>query len=151
VPDGEWGSLTITTLDRDNGLLRYNLEEAVRIITEPCVCGETTIRGLWGGRLSHLVSSQGKRFQPIEVERALRGIVEVAVPSVQYVVVRPQDETAPLRVRVEEGADPGDLAATQARCRSAVQQRLGIAVALELVARDTLPRSGYKAVRLVDS
>jgi len=151
VPDGEWGSLTITTLDRDNGLLRYNLEEAVRLITEPCVCGETTIRGLWGGRIGHLVASQGKHFQPIEVERALRDIAEVAVPSVQYVVVRPADDVRPLRVRVEQGTHPGDLVATQARCRAAVEERLGVTVELELVPRDTLPRSGYKAVRLVDS
>src|SRR5262245_26708579 len=26
VPDGEWGDLVITTLDRDNGLIRYDLE-----------------------------------------------------------------------------------------------------------------------------
>ena len=50
VADGEWGNLTVTTLDRDNGLLRYDLEEACAMLREPCPCGETSIRGLWGGR-----------------------------------------------------------------------------------------------------
>ena len=63
VPDGEWGDLVVTTLDRDNGLLRYDLEEACAIMREPCPCGETTIRGLWGGRFKDLIAVQGKRFQ----------------------------------------------------------------------------------------
>src|SRR5207302_2863331 len=50
VPDGQWGDLVVTTLDRDNGLLRYDLEEACMVVGEPCPCGETTIRAFWGGR-----------------------------------------------------------------------------------------------------
>ena len=34
VADGEWGSLTITTLDRDNPLLRYDLEEAIKLLPD---------------------------------------------------------------------------------------------------------------------
>ena len=33
VPDGEWGNLVVTTLDRDNGLLRYDLEEAACFVS----------------------------------------------------------------------------------------------------------------------
>ena len=74
VPDGEWGNLTVTTLDRDNCLLRYDLEEACAILREPCPCGETSIRGLWGGRFKDLLECQGTRFQANEVEGVLRGI-----------------------------------------------------------------------------
>ena len=70
VPDGEWGNLTCTTLDRDNGLLRYDLEEACAILRGPCPCGETSIRGLWGGRFKDLLSCQGTRFQLNELELA---------------------------------------------------------------------------------
>lgn len=150
VPDGEWGSLTITTLDRDNGLVRYDLEEACRVIRDPCVCGETTSRAFWGGRFSHLLQSQGRRFQVIEVERALRTVPEVASPSLEYVVVRPAGDDAPLRVRVERGQAVGDLEAVRARCRAAVEDRLGVRAEVELVERQTLPRSSYKAIRLVE-
>jgi phenylacetate-CoA ligase len=150
VPDGEWGSLTITTLDRDNGLLRYDLEEACRILREPCVCGETTIRALWGGRMSHLLSVDGQRFQVIEVERALRELPIVCEPTLEYVVVRPEASGGRLRVRVEsdrgEGADEAKTA-----CAAAIRARLGVDADVEIVARGTLPRSGYKAIRLVDA
>ena len=43
----------------DNGLLRYDLEEACAILREPCPCGETSIRGLWGGRFKDLLVVPG--------------------------------------------------------------------------------------------
>jgi len=149
VPDGEWGSLTITTLDRDNGLLRYDLEEACSIVREPCVCGETTIRALWGGRASHLLSVDGRRFQVIEVERALRDLRAVNDPTLEYVVVRPAPGARRLRVRVERGSG-ADLDAARAACATAIRDRLGVEADVEVVPRGRLPRSGYKAVRLAD-
>ena len=32
-PSGEWGNLVVTTLDRDNGLVRYDLEAVKRAVT----------------------------------------------------------------------------------------------------------------------
>src|SRR5438270_14021305 len=101
VPDGEWGNLTVTTLGRDNPLIRYALEEAAALLREGCTCGETTIRGLWGGRFKDLLSSQGKRFQVTELEGALRAVPEINEPTLEYVVVKPAVDDAPLVVRVE--------------------------------------------------
>ena len=50
VPEGQWGNLVVTTLDRDNGLLRYDLEEAAMLESGDCPLGETSRRGFWGGR-----------------------------------------------------------------------------------------------------
>lgn len=149
VPDGEWGNLVVTTLDRDNGLLRYDLEEAAAIVREPCACGETTIRGFWGGRFSDLLACQGRHFQLSELEGALRKVRAVTKPTLEYVVVRPTDPAAPLHVRVElaEG-DDGDAADA---CRAALNERFGIEATVTIVERDTLKRSGYKAIRLVDT
>jgi phenylacetate-CoA ligase len=153
VPDGEWGNLVVTTLDRDNGLLRYDLEEACAIMREPCPCGETTIRGLWGGRFKDLIACQGHFFQANEVESALRSVGEVAEPTVEWQMVRPTGdlEHKPLRVRVEVGAstttakqDVGGL------CAAAIQQALGIETVIEVLDRETLPRAGYKTVRVVE-
>jgi phenylacetate-CoA ligase len=156
VPDGEWGDLVVTTLDRDNGLLRYDLEEACAILRDPCPCGETSIRGLWGGRFKDLISVQGRRFQANEVESALRTVGDVTDPTVEWQMVRPgagnDDESGPpLRVRVERGtgasAEDADVAA---RCAAAIRDHLGIRAEIEVLARDTIPRSGYKAARVVD-
>ena len=151
VPDGEWGNLTVTTLGRDNGLIRYDLEEACALLREPCPCGETTIRGLWGGRFKDLLSSQGKRFQVTELEAALRKVSEITEPTLEYVVVKPKVDDVPLVLRVEcadSGADRDDVSR---RVRAGVKERLGIDTAVEVLDRDTLPRSGYKTARVVDA
>jgi phenylacetate-CoA ligase len=145
VPDGEWGTLVVTTLDRDNGLLRYNLEEACAIERAPCPCGETSARGFWGGRLQDLLSVQGKRVLAAEIEQALRTVPEVTEPSLEWVVYRPRAADERLRMRVEAGDESAGP-----RCRDAVRERLGIEAAVEIVARQTLPRSGYKPVRVLD-
>jgi phenylacetate-CoA ligase len=148
VPDGQWGNLVVTTLDRDNGLLRYDLEEAITLVREPCGCGETTIRGFWGGRFKDFLDCQGKYFQIGEVEQALRTVEEVTRPTLEYVVVKPRDTDAPLEVRVE--LLEGDSNLARGRCIDAIKQRVGVDAVVDVLPRESLARSGYKAVRLVD-
>ncbi|MGH9188292.1 MAG: phenylacetate--CoA ligase family protein [Acidimicrobiales bacterium] len=150
VADGEWGNLVVTTLDRDNGLLRYDLEEAVCVVRDPCPCGETFVRAFWGGRFKDLLSSQGKHFQVGDVEEALRAVPEVTVPTLEYVVVRPVDADAPLRVRVELAGADLDVEVVAGRCAAAIVEGVGVKAEVEVLDRETLARSGYKAVRLVD-
>ncbi|MHB8439580.1 MAG: phenylacetate--CoA ligase family protein [Acidimicrobiales bacterium] len=151
VPDGEWGDLVVTTLDRDNGLLRYDLEEACAILREPCPCGETSIRGLWGGRFKDLIAAQGKRFQANEVEGALRKLPEVSTPSLEWQMVRPTDDGGPLQVRVERGSGAeGDDAEIAAKAAASIRDALGIDAEVSVLARESIPRSGYKAARVVD-
>jgi phenylacetate-CoA ligase len=148
VPEGEWGNLVITTLDRDNGLLRYDLEEACAVTRRACGCGETTLRAWWGGRFKDLLTVQGKRLQPREVEDALRSVERVAKPSLEWVVVRPREDRAPLVVRVESAE--GDSGEVARECVAALREGLGIDAQVEVLARNALPRSAYKANRVVD-
>jgi phenylacetate-CoA ligase len=151
VPDGEWGNLTVTTLDRDNGLLRYDLEEACAILRGPCPCGETSIRGLWGGRFADLLSCQGTRFQLSELEALLREEPLIAQPSLEYQVVRPDEGPAPLEVRVEVATDdPGQRDQVAARVAAAITEALTVSARVDALPRDTIPRAGYKAKRVLD-
>jgi phenylacetate-CoA ligase len=151
VADGEWGDLVVTTLDRDNGLLRYDLEEAAAILRAPCTCGETSIRGLWGGRFKDLIAVQGTRFQASEIEAALRGVGEINEPTLEWQMVKPTEDTKPLVVRVERGTGAGgDDAEIAGRCAEVIRDKLGIDTAVTVLARDTIPRAGYKAGRVVD-
>jgi phenylacetate-CoA ligase len=155
VPDGEWGNLTVTTLDRDNGLLRYDLEEACCILREPCPCGETSARGLWGGRFKDLLFSQGTRFQVAEVEGALRRIEALREPSLEYQIVRPGSEPdgsdRELVVRVEVASrDRAVRESARKAAVAALRSELGVRAAVEVLDRDTIPRAGYKATRVVD-
>jgi phenylacetate-CoA ligase len=151
VADGEWGNLTVTTLDRDNGLLRYDLEEACAILREPCPCGETSSRGLWGGRFKDLLECQGTRFQVNELEGVLRGIEVMREPSLEYQIVRPDGGDAPLRVRIEVASqDPGVVEGAVRQAESEIRAVLGIAAEIDVLQRDSIPRAGYKATRVID-
>jgi phenylacetate-CoA ligase len=151
VADGEWGDLVVTTLDRDNGLLRYDLEEACAILREPCTCGETSIRGLWGGRFKDLIAVQGTRFQANEVEAALRGVGEINEPTLEWQMVKPTEDARPLVVRVERGTGAGgDDAEIATRCAAVIRDKLGVDADVTVLARETIPRAGYKAGRVVD-
>jgi phenylacetate-CoA ligase len=151
VADGEWGDLVVTTLDRDNGLLRYDLEEACAILREPCSCGETSIRGLWGGRFKDLIAVHGTRFQANEVESALRAVRAINEPTLEWQMVRPTVDARPLVVRVERGTGAGgDDAEIAAACAAAISAALHIDTDITVLARETIPRAGYKAGRVVD-
>lgn len=152
VPDGEWGRLVVTTLGRDNFLLRYDLEETTKLDRAPCPCGETHLRGWWGGRLKDLVSSQGRNFMLFEIENPLRSVAEVRKPSLEYVVVRPAPgrRDQPLKVRVELGEGDHDADTAAKAVTVALEESLGITVDVEILERETIPRTGYKASRIVE-
>jgi phenylacetate-CoA ligase len=151
VPDGDWGNLVVTTFGRENCMIRYDLEEACRIERTPCPCGETSTRGWWGGRFKDLLSSQGRKFQVAEVQAALATMPEVAEPSLEFVIVRPKEEHLPLALRVEAGDGNENDPTLTARLAAAVKARMGLEATVELVTRGSLPRSGFKATRVVDN
>ena len=155
VPDGQWGNLVVTTLDRDNGMLRYDLEEAAMLEPSTCPLGETSRVGFWGGRFKDLLSSQGVHFQVSDLEKAVGSVAGLATPTLEFVVVNPGGSPDPLRVRVEVGGDAGcpsdeARAGLAGQVRDAVLAALGIGTDVTVLDRGTLPRSGYKLKRVVD-
>lgn len=152
VPEGQWGNLVVTTLDRDNGLLRYDLEEAAMFDSTPCPTGETTKRGFWGGRFKDFLNCGGVSFQPNDIERVLgREVPQVCTPTLEFEIVDPQGGEGPLVMRLEVGGDGGDPAAIDDRVRTVLREQIGLEVDLSVVERETLPRSGYKLKRVVDA
>ena len=146
VPDGTRGHLVVTTLTRDNFLLRYDLEDLVRLDRSPCPCGETHLRAYWDGRAKDVVPAGGKDVLPIDVSTVLREIEEVSRPAAEYQLVRSADASA-LRVRVE-AREP--TPALSDRVGALLTERLGVPVRLELLAAGALPRPAYKPAPVVD-
>jgi len=153
LPDGQWGHLVVTTIGRDNFTLRYDLEEACKLDRGPCPCGETHVRGWWGGRFKDLITTQGRGFMQFDIEHPLKRVKAVSKPSLEYQVVRPAEDAAdePLRVRVEASEGTTDRDGARAEATAALETALGVRVAVEVLERGALPRSGYKAARVVDS
>lgn len=143
VPDGARGSLVVTTLTKDNAMLRYDLEDLVRLDRAPCPCGETHLRAFWEGRLKDVVRAGSVDVVPNDVWLVLSKDEQVVAAGLEFQIVRTAD-TNVLRVRVEVDGD------ARARLEEALSAALGCAVHVEQVAPGGLPRPYYKPLRVVD-
>jgi phenylacetate-CoA ligase len=148
--DGERGSLVVTVLEKDNFLLRYDLEDVVRWNMKPCPCGETHRRLFYEGRLRDVVAVDGRRVLPIDVAFVLYEFPEASTPSAEYQIVRRPGSALHVRLEYDaaSGVDPGALTR---RIAERFRERIGVATELELVARGAVPRFAYKAARVVDA
>lgn len=135
VPDGERGFFVVTSLGRDNPMIRYDMEDIVRIESAPCDCGETSRRAFWEGRGKDIVEVAGQWVLPVDVWKELPADAE-------YMLVRPATPGDVLTVRVE-GEVAGDLA-------ERLESSIGVPAKVENVPEGTFPRASYKSVRVLD-
>jgi phenylacetate-CoA ligase len=136
VPDGERGSMVVTSLGRDNPMIRYDLEDVISIDPSPCDCGETSRRAFWLGRGKDIVRVDGRIVLPVDIWQALP-------VDAEFVLVRPAQPGDRLTVRVEEPHVDAGTAAT-------LSNALGVPVDVEALPAGTLPRAAYKSQRVVD-
>jgi len=150
TPAGERGYLTLTTFDRDNIVIRYNLEDLVRVNPDPCSCGETHTRFFWQGRRQEVVNVSGKEILPVDVMVALNEIQELGERPIEFQMERWGKTQDRLKVNLEY--DPSrvtDTAAFGAKIKEHFRRNLNIEVEPELV--DTaVYRSTYKPMRVID-
>jgi phenylacetate-CoA ligase len=150
TPPGERGYLTLTTFDRDNIVIRYNLEDLVRVNPDPCPCGETHTRFFWQGRRQEVVNVDGKEILPVDVMVGLNEIAELGDRPIEFQMERWGKTQDRLKVNLEY--DPARVTDTKAFAEKIKQHfrgKLGIEVEPELV--DTaVYRSTYKPMRVID-
>jgi phenylacetate-CoA ligase len=135
VPDGARGQFICTSLGRLNPMIRFDLEEVIRIDSSPCECGETHRRAFWEGRQKDIVTVAGKWVLPIDVWFELD-------PGQEFVLVRTGEQQDRLEVRVE-GPVPDDLT-------ERLRARTGVPVEVVELPSGTVARSAYKSVHVVD-
>ena len=150
TPPGERGYLTLTTFDRDNIVIRYNLEDVVHVNPDPCPCGETNVRFFWNGRRQEVVNVAGKEILPVDVMVALNEISELGDRPVEFQMERWGKTQDRLKVNLEY--DPSrvqDVAGFREKIKGHFRARLDIEVEPELV--DTaVYRTTYKPMRVID-
>jgi phenylacetate-CoA ligase len=134
VPDGQRGLLVITSLGRDNPMIRYNLDDIVRVDPTPCDCGETSYRGFYEGRRKDVVFVQGKIVLPIDVWLELPAEAEFTM------VRRPNAQRLTVRIEFEPASDLTER----------LEARIGVPVDIEQVAAGSLSRAAFKPERVVD-
>jgi phenylacetate-CoA ligase len=146
---GERGNLVVTVLEKDNFLVRYDLEDTVRLNTSPCSCGETHRRLFYEGRVRDVTLVGTKKILPIDAALVLYEFPEVSTPSAEYQIVRPKVPAPVLHVRCEH-APGADATALAPKIADRFRSMHGVEARVELVERGKLPRFAYKAARVVD-
>jgi phenylacetate-CoA ligase len=150
VSDGARGHLVVTTITKDNGLLRYDMEDLVRVDHSLCSCGETSMRMWWDGRIKDITKVDGRDVLPLDVWGELYAYPELFDPAIEYQIVRDGDSSR-LRLRLEAAAaESGDGAALTSRIEQGMGSALGVRVKVELLPRGALPRPAFKPERVVD-
>ena len=155
VPDGAEGELVLTTLTkRAMPMIRYRTRDITAMIPEPCSCGRTLRRmRRIGRRADDMMIIRGINVFPSQVETALLA-VEGTLPHYQIILTR---EKGLDRMEVQVEVTPevfsdkiGALEELNRRLVHALDQTLGLHVAVRLVEPHAIVRSEGKAKRVID-
>ncbi len=160
VPFGQEGTPVYTHLERTSQpMIRLVSGDLTRWANDPCECGRTyprLPRGIYG-RLDDMCIVRGANIYPSAIEDVLRA-VEGFGGEFQMVISRDlaMDE---LVVRVEYSEEcagqaemaPGILEALRERVATRLRSVIGIRPTVRLEPPGTLPRTEFKARRVVDN
>jgi len=152
VPFGSEGTPVYTHLERTSQpMIRLVSGDRARWTDEPCPCGRTYPRlpeGLYG-RIDDMIIVRGENIYPSAIEDVLRAIDGFGGEF--RIIVSRRETMDELLVRCELAASHQHLRSQlEATMRERLQARLGVRPTLELVAEGTLPRTEFKARRVID-
>jgi phenylacetate-CoA ligase len=149
LPDGEEGELVLTSLTKEAmPVVRYRTRDLTRLL--PGTARSMRRIQKVTGRSDDMIILRGVNLFPTQVEELILAVDGLA-PQFQCVLTRPGrlDE---LTVVVEARPDlpAHERAARGARLQHLVKERIGVSVAVDVVAADGIERSVGKAKRLLD-
>ncbi len=154
VPFGAEGTPVYTHLERTSQpMIRLVSGDRTRWTAEPCPCGRTYPRlplGIYG-RFDDMLVVRGENIYPSAIEDTLRAIDGFGGEF--RIIVSRTEAMDRLLVRAEYGPgqeEPGRMRALSATMRERLRARLGIHPVIDLVPPGSLPRTEFKARRVVD-
>jgi phenylacetate-CoA ligase len=152
VPFGHEGTPVYTHLERTSQpMIRLVSGDLARWTDEPCPCGRTYPRlpsGLYG-RIDDMFIVRGENIYPSAIEDVLRAIDGFGGEF--RIVISRREAMDELLVRAEIAASHSHLRdQLSATMRERLQARLGVRPMLELVPPGTIPRTEFKARRVID-
>ena len=154
VPDGEYGEMVLTTLDRTMmPILRYRTRDLTRIIPEQCPCGRTHRRiDRIKGRTDDMFIIKGVNVYPMQVEKILAQFDGLG--SNYLIKLDTVDDNDIMTVEVELDQMMSDVYPELHEMTKAIQRALKDEILLtpkvRLVKKGTIPVTEGKAVRVVD-
>ncbi len=156
LPDGEYGELVMTTLDREaNPLIRYRTRDITRFIPGDCPCGRTHRRiDRITGRSDDMFILKGCNIFPMQIEGVLLKIPEVGDDYRITLENRDGQDTMIVEVEVKKEWFRGDLMFLDKLQRKIVQlirDEVLVSPVVRLVEPGSIPKSEGKAVRVFDN
>lgn len=155
VPDGQYGELVFTSLDKEAyPLLRYRTRDICSITRGKCSCGRTFAKMTKPkGRSDDMLIIRGVNVFPSQIETVL---LKLGYPANYQIIVDRVNNTDTLDVHVEMTPEmfTDDVVAIGNRKKelvSALKDMLGLKAVVTLVAPKSITRSNGKAVRVIDN
>lgn len=155
LPDGQVGELVMTTLTREGmPLLRYRTHDLTRILPGECACGRHHRRiDRILGRSDDMFILKGVNIYPMQIEQVLMSFPEVGENYLIRLESQGLLETLRVLVEIREESFVEDMRVLR-RLQDAIARRLRDEILLtpkvDLVQKDSLPRSEGKAKRVED-
>ena len=146
VEKGISGELVYTSLERECvPLLRFRTRDRVTLLDTSCPCGRTSFKLRCVGRTDDMLIILGVNVFPSAIRDVVSGFHPKTTGEIQIVLDQPGPKVAPpLKVVVEYGPAPSDLAELKNEIEKKIKATLTIPASLTLVPAGTLPRYEMK-------
>ena len=157
LPDGEWGELVLTTLDREaSPVVRYRTRDITRILPGECPCGCTHKRiDRLHGRTDDMLIIRGVNVFPSQIEDVMKTFDQV---SSWYQIEVGTDERSLDVVTLKAEANPdfdfdqtGAIEALQRQISARLKTDLSVGIKVRIVEPKSISRSTGKAKRVIDT
>jgi len=155
LPDGEWGELVLTTIDREaTPVVRYRTRDITRIMPGECKCGRTHRRiDRLHGRTDDMLIIRGVNVFPSQIEDVMKTVPELSSwYQVELTTVSHLDRVT-LKVELEQGFDFDEIRQIerlQKSVESKLKDALSVGIKVKIVEPKSIPRSEGKAKRVID-
>lgn len=149
LPEGEFGELVITTLNKAAApLIRYRTHDLTRIIPHKCSCGrDYPLIDRIMGRTDDMIKVKGVNIYPGQIENVLCSVNGLS--SEYQIIIEHFDgkDSLTLKVETNEGMDKTVLSRN---VQQSFKNKIGIKISCKCVDTGALPRTEKKAKRIFD-
>ncbi len=155
LPDGEWGELVLTTIDREaTPVVRYRTRDITRIMPGTCACGRTHRRiDRLHGRTDDMLIIRGVNVFPSQIEDVMKTFTQISSWYQIELTRKHHLDVVTLKVEPNPDFDFDEVRAIEQLQRdisARLKSALSVGLRVRIVEPKSIPRSEGKAVRVVD-
>ncbi|MFC1858260.1 phenylacetate--CoA ligase family protein [Thermodesulfobacteriota bacterium] len=149
--DGAEGEMVYSAIDREcTPLIRYRTRDRVKVWTEKCDCGRTSVRMICFGRTDDMLIVSGVNVFPSAVKDIIGGFAPDLTGEFRIVLHEPPLGSAvnpPLQIQVEHSGELKDdeLENLKSRLVNELRENLLFKAAIDLLTPGQLERSVHKS------